>query len=148
MLYPLPIHDNFALQTFTTAHSHGNYGHIAEKPATPSMKVEVDGPHEIAERSDSMHPPTSTMSQKPKVTSPTSLLAPTRQSSDGGIKRRQSRFDPMGSDTEDEGYGELGHRHTFRKMNDEEKKGDNFTLPGIKSLLNPSNGELSFRWSL
>ena len=139
MLYPPPLYYNFDPQTCTTSHTLGNYGQSPINPATPIMKVEVDGPNEIAERSDSMQPPTSTTSQKPKVTSPTSTLAPARKSSDGGVKRRQSRFDPMGSDAEDEGYGE--YRHTFRKMNDEDKRGDNFTLPGIKSLLNPSNGE-------
>lgn len=107
------------------------------------MKVEIDGPNEIAERSDSMNPPTST--QKPKVTSPTSFVS-AKQSSENGAKRRQSRFDPMGSDAEDEGYGELGPRHTFRKLSDGEKK-DNFTLPGIKSLLNPTNGESTLRIS-
>jgi hypothetical protein len=108
------------------------------------MKVEVDGPHEIAERSDSMNPPTST--HKPKVTSPSSFLTAKQQLSEGGGKRRQSRFDPMDSDAEDEGYGESGHRHPFRKITEDEKK-DTFTLPGIKSLLNPSNGMFNLTWT-
>jgi len=109
------------------------------------MKVEVDGPNEIAERSDTMNPPTST--QKPKVTSPSSFLTAKQQLSDNGGKRRQSRFDPMDSDAEDEGYGELGHRHTSRKISEDDKK-DTFTLPGIKSLLNPSSGMCFLVWML
>ena len=139
MVYPLLSYSsrhNFDPQTYNYKLTHGNYGQYIQRPATPSMKVELDGPNEIAERSDSMNPPTET--QKPKVTSPTSFL--TKQPAENGAKRRQSRFDPMDNDAEDEGYGELGHRHTFRKISEEEKK-DNFTLPGIKSLLNPSTGK-------
>lgn len=140
MVYPLPLYQtqhNSNSQTCNRTHLPGNYGRSVSSPVTPNMKVEVDGPHEIAERSDSMNPPTTT--HKAKVTSPSSFLTAKQQLSENGGKRRQSRFDPMDSDAEDEGYGELGHRHTFRKISEEEKK-DTFTLPGIKSLLNPSTG--------
>lgn len=142
MVYPLPLYriqHHYNSQTCNRTYTDGNYGQSAISPATPTMKVEVDGPNEIAERSDTMNPPTST--QKPKVTSPSSFLT-AKQLSDNGGKRRQSRFDPMDSDAEDEGYGELGQRHTYRKISEDEKK-DTFTLPGIKSLLNPSSGMCS-----
>jgi len=140
MVYPLLPYQSQHIsnsQTCKRTYIPGNYGQSITSPVTLSMKVEVDGPHEIAERSDTMNPPTST--QKPKVTSPSSFLTAKQQLSENGGKRRQSRFDPMDSDAEDEGYGESGHRHTFRKISEDEKK-DTFTLPGIKSLLNPSSG--------
>jgi hypothetical protein len=140
MVYPLPpyqIQHNHNSQTCNRTHITGNYGQSVTSPVTPNMKIEVDGPNEIAERSDTMNPPTSI--QKPKVTSPSSFLTAKQQLSENGGKRRQSRFDPMDSDAEDEGYGESGHRHPFRKISEDEKK-DSFTLPGIKSLLNPTNG--------
>jgi hypothetical protein len=100
------------------------------------MKAEIDGQSDFVERADMMNPPSIT--QKPNVTSPGSFS--TRAPMDNGGQRRQSRFDPMGSDADEEGYGDMGQKHNFKKIVEEAKR-ETFNLPGIKSLLNPSNGE-------
>lgn len=131
-------HHFFAPQLYPLDHKTGNYGQYVEKPATNTMKIEVDGPTAIAERSDSMHPPASPRKQG-ITTSPSSYNKQPPADTQGG-KRRQSRFDPMGSDADEEGYGDIGHRYTVRKISEDEKA-SSFSLPGIKSLLNPSSGE-------
>ncbi|WVQ99181.1 hypothetical protein IAU59_006313 [Kwoniella sp. CBS 9459] len=67
------------------------------------------------------------------------------------LPRRQSRFDPMGRDSDEmideEGYGDLGHKHPLRRVQEEEGKGDKagsqepLSLPGIKSLFGVANGD-------
>ena len=48
--------------------------------------------------------------------------------------RRQSRFDPMANEgEEDEGYGDLGQRHPLRRVQEEEKE-DGVSLPSIRNL--------------
>jgi len=103
-------HHIFAPQIYPRDCKTGNYGLSAKKPVTNTMKAEIDGPTSIAERSDSMHPPTSSSPRKQGITtSPSSYSKPPLDSQGG--KRRQSRFDPMGSDADEEGYGDIGHRH-------------------------------------
>ena len=61
-------------------------------------------------------------------------------------RRRQSRYDPMGREEEldEEGYGELGHRHPLRRVAEEDAKEDgSVSLPGIKSLFGVAGGELA-----
>ncbi|WVR07235.1 hypothetical protein IAU60_004276 [Kwoniella sp. DSM 27419] len=57
--------------------------------------------------------------------------------------RRQSRFDPMARDIDDmpdeDGYGDLGHKHPLRRVQEEDHKDgksshEQVSLPGIKSL--------------
>lgn len=101
-----------------------------------NMKVEVDGPSAIAEKD--------TSSMQPPSTYPQPSGQASGDSTKPNTKRRQSRFDPMGHDSEEEeeeGYGDLGHRHPLRKLNEEEPRTTSFSLPGIRSLLNPSSGK-------
>ena len=59
-------------------------------------------------------------------------------------RRRQSRYDPMAADEEmdEEGYGELGHRHPLRRVAEEEgKEVESVSLPGIKALFGVAGGE-------
>lgn len=61
-----------------------------------------------------------------------------------GPRRRQSRFDPMGrEDEDDEGYGDLGQRHPLRRVAEEDAKesGDRVSLPSIKALFGVAGGE-------
>ena len=56
-------------------------------------------------------------------------------------RRRQSRFDPMGRDDEDEeGYGDLGQKNPLRRV-EEDAKEESFSLPGIKALFGVAGGE-------
>ncbi|WVF71700.1 hypothetical protein IAT40_006508 [Kwoniella sp. CBS 6097] len=67
------------------------------------------------------------------------------------LPRRQSRFDPMGRDSDElideEGYGDLGHKHPLRRVQEEDGKGDKagsqepVSLPGIKSLFGVAGGD-------
>lgn len=63
--------------------------------------------------------------------------------------RRQSRFDPMGREEEldDEGYGELGHRHPLRRVAEEDGKeiAEHVSLPGIQALFGVAGGEC-YQW--
>lgn len=105
------------------------------------MKAEIDGPTAVAEKDTTMQPPSSY--RQP-------LSHTNHDENKTNTKRRQSRFDPMGNETEDdEGYGDVSHRHhSFRKLNEDEPRAS-FTLPGIHSLLNaPSGGESTYKgWS-
>jgi len=57
------------------------------------------------------------------------------------IRRRKSRYDPMGRDDEDEdAYEELGPGHPLRRVAEEDGKGDSLTLPGIKALFGVAGG--------
>lgn len=97
---------------------------------TKAMRAQVNEPTSVAEDT-SMQPPASRPQPSEKTTG------------QPYTKRRESRFDPIGQDSDDdEGYGELGHRHPLRQVKeDEPKSGSSFSLPGIKSLLNPSFGK-------
>jgi hypothetical protein len=54
-----------------------------------------------------------------------------------GSNRRASRFDPMGSnDEEEDEYEDLGCRHPLRRVNEEGRE-DGLNLPSIKSLFGP-----------
>ncbi|OCF36968.1 hypothetical protein I316_01566 [Kwoniella heveanensis BCC8398] len=67
------------------------------------------------------------------------------------LPRRQSRFDPMGRENDElideEGYGDLGHKHPLRRVQEEDVKGDKagsqepVSLPGIKSLFGVAGGD-------
>ena len=93
------------------------------------MRAQVNEPTSVAEENQ-MKPPSGYPQPIEKAPS------------DSFTKRRESRFDPMGHEfDEEEGYGELSHRHPSRQAKeDEPKTGGSFSLPGIKSLLNPSFG--------
>ncbi|WRT66153.1 uncharacterized protein IL334_003106 [Kwoniella shivajii] len=80
-------------------------------------------------------------------TSPSALSPTSKPISPNGKKmpvRRQSRFDPMMGENdetmEDEGYGDLGQKHPFRRIKEEELREpratapDSISLPPIKSL--------------
>ena len=63
------------------------------------------------------------------------------------VRRRQSRFDPMGKDDgiDDESlpYGELGGRHPLRRVAEEDtsKEETGVSLPGIKALFGVAGGQ-------
>lgn len=130
---PLPHfynHDNhdYDLQTF----QHTQPPVSRDYAYTFNMRTQVNEPTSVAE-DNSMHPPSGHTRPSGQATQ------------EALIKRRESRFDPMGQDHEEdeEGYGELRHplRSTNQDNPDETKAGGSFSLPGIKSLLNPSFGK-------
>jgi len=77
---------------------------------------------------------------------PAATGATSQTSASLAVRRRQSRFDPMGKDDdmEDDGfpYGELGGRHPLRRVAEEEtsKEDGSVSLPGIKALFGVAGG--------
>lgn len=93
---------------------------------------------------------TSDTSHMSKPQSRTSFSMPSESNTGHGpgrgmplaVRRRQSRYDPMGRDDEDEdGYEDLGQRHPLRRVAEEDCKEESLTLPGIKALFGVAGGE-------